>query len=176
MIAGQGTAALELFEQSGGAGGPLDALFVCLGGGGLLSGCATVAKALQPSCRVIGAEPALADDGYRSFTSRTLQTVHNPPTIADGARTPSLGRYTFPIILERVDEIVTVSDPELARAMLFLWERTKMVIEPTGALAVAALFKECDRFKDQRVGCIISGGNVDPAAVPALLEIARAGG
>jgi len=168
VVSGKATAGLELFEDAG----DLDALFVCLGGGGLLSGCATVARAMCPACRVIGVEPAAADDGARSFETRELHSVHNPDTIADGARTPSLGRYTFPIILERVDEIVTVSDPELARAMLFLWERTKQVIEPTGALAVAGLFQQADRWSGKRVGVVVSGGNVDLARVPDLLSVA----
>ncbi len=170
VIAGQGTAGLELLEEAG----PLDALFVCLGGGGLLSGCATVARALSPGCRVIGVEPAAADDGARSFKTGRLHTVHNPETIADGARTPSLGRYTFPIILERVDEIVTVPDPGLARAMLLLWERAKLVVEPTGALAIAGLFQQRERWAGKRVGALISGGNVDPAAIPELITIAHA--
>ena len=135
VIAGQGTAALELFAEAG----PLDLLLVCCGGGGLLSGCALAARAVSPNCRVIGVEPALADDATRSFHTGTLHTVHNPPTIADGARTPSLGRLTFPLVRRYVDDMVTVSEDAILRAMRFLWERTKLVVEPTGALAAAAL-------------------------------------
>jgi len=117
IVAGQGTAAKELIEDAG----PLDLLLVPCGGGGLLSGCAVAAKHLAPSCRVIGVEPAAGDDANRSFRSKTLQTVHNPCTIADGARTPSLGRVTFPLVLRYVDDMATVEDHELLKAMFFLW-------------------------------------------------------
>ena len=169
IIAGQGTVALELFEHVG----DLDALFVPLGGGGLLSGCATAAKAVCPSCTVIGVEPALADDAARSFRTHTLHTVQNPPTIADGARTPSLGRYTFSIILDRVDEIITVSEQRIAQTMFELWHRLKTVVEPTGALGAAGLFANSDRWASKRVGVVISGGNVDPTCLPNLLKIAK---
>lgn len=157
IVAGQGTTARELIEETG----PLDLLLVCCGGGGLLSGCAVAAKAVQPKCRVVGVEPALADDAARSFRTGTIQTVHNPNTIADGARTPSLGRVTFPLILEYVDDMITVQEDAVIRAMHFMWERMKLVVEPTGALAAAALFDRVDLGSADRVGIIISGGNVE---------------
>jgi threo-3-hydroxy-L-aspartate ammonia-lyase len=157
IIAGQGTTAKELIEQVG----ELDLLLVCCGGGGLLSGCAIAAKTLNPSCRVVGVEPELGDDATRSFYSKTLQTVSNSPTIADGARTPSLGALTFPLVLEYVDDMVTVSESAIRRSMLFLWERLKIVVEPTGTLAGAALLEQKIPTSKQRIGVIISGGNVD---------------
>lgn len=157
VIAGQGTAAKELIE----AVGPLDLLLVCCGGGGLISGCAIAADALSPGCRVIGVEPAAGDDVTRSFQTKTIQTVHNPDTIADGARTPCPGKLTFPLILRYVSDMRTVTDDQLIRAMLFLWERLKIVVEPTGALATAALLEGLVDPCPPRVGVIISGGNVD---------------
>ena len=157
IVAGQGTAAHELFEETG----PLDMLLVCCGGGGLLSGSAISAKTLAPGCRVVGVEPAQADDATRSFHTGRLHTVHNPDTIADGARTPSLGTVTFPLVLHYVDDMVTVSEDALRRAMFFLWERMKLVVEPTGALAVAALLDGVVSVPGARVGALISGGNVD---------------
>ena len=157
MIAGQGTAALELFRKIS----HLDVLVVPCGGGGLLSGCATVARALNPACRVIGVEPAAGDDATRSFRTKTLQTVENPDTIADGARTPYLGKHTFPIVLSRVDEMVTVSDGALVRTMQFIWSRMKLVIEPTGVLAAAAVLEKVVDVDGKRVGILVSGGNVD---------------
>lgn len=157
VVAGQGTTAKELIE----AVGPLDVLLVCCGGGGLLSGCAMAAQALAPQCRVIGVEPEKGDDVTRSFHTKTLQSVHNPDTIADGARTASPGKITFPLILEYVDDMLTVSDQALLRAMFFLWERLKIVVEPTGALATAALLEGLLPETEARIGVIISGGNVD---------------
>lgn len=157
VIAGQGTAALELFEEVG----PLDVLLVCCGGGGLLSGTALAATGRAPGCRVIGVEPELADDATRSFKTKTLHTVHNPPTVADGARTPSLGQLTFPLVLAHVHDMVTVSDDALLKTMFFLWERLKIVVEPTGALAATALLEGVTPVKGRRVGVIVSGGNVD---------------
>ena len=157
IIAGQGTAALELFDEAG----ALDALLVCCGGGGLLSGCALAASGRSPGCHVIGVEPAAGDDATRSFRTRTLQTVHNPPTIADGARTPSLGTLTFPLVLRHVHDMVTVTDEALLRTMFFLWERLKIVVEPTGALAAAALLEGAVPAAGCRVGVVLSGGNVD---------------
>jgi threonine dehydratase len=157
IVAGQGTAALELIEEVG----DLDMLLVPCGGGGLLSGCAIAAGALSPQCRVIGVEPAQADDATRSFRSGTLHTVRNPDTIADGARTPSLGRITFPLVLRHVADMATVSEDAIRRAMRFLWERMKLVVEPTGALAAAALLEGVVPAKGARVGVILSGGNVD---------------
>lgn len=159
IVAGQGTAAKELIEDAG----PLDVLLVPCGGAGLLSGCALAAKHLAPACRVIGVEPAAGDDATRSFRTRTLQTVHNPNTIADGARTPSLGRVTFPLVLRYVDDMTTVEDHELLKAMFFLWERMKVVIEPTGALGACALLEKKIDARGLRVGVVLSGGNVDLA-------------
>jgi len=164
IIAGQGTAARELIEEVG----PLDLLYCPCGGGGLLSGTAVSAKALTSDCQVIGVEPAAGDDGARSFKAKTLQTVTNPKTVADGARTPSLGALTFPLILQHVSDVTTVDDPTLLRAMFHLWERLKVVVEPTGALgAAAALYgtSTAGSVTGKRVGVILSGGNVDLAQV-----------
>ena len=166
VVAGQGTVGKELIEDVGG----LDVLLVCCGGGGLLSGCALAADALAPDCRVIGVEPALADDATRSFHTGTLHTVRNPATIADGARTPSLGQITFPLVRHYVDDMVTVSEDAIRRAMFFLWERLKLVVEPTGALAAAALFERAVDVRGARVGVVISGGNVDLRRALALFE------
>ncbi len=157
LIAGQGTVALELIEQVG----QLDILLVCCGGGGLLSGCAIAAKTLLPSCRVMGVEPERADVETRSFYSQTLHTVRNPVTIADCARTPSLGQLTFPLVLHYVDEMVTVSEEAIRRTLKFLWSRLKIVVEPTGTLAAAALLEGAVTAHRKRVGVIISGGNLD---------------
>lgn len=157
VIAGQGTTAKELLEEVG----TLDLLLVCCGGGGLLSGCAIAAQTLAPHCQVIGVEPKQADDATRSFYSRTLQTVNNPETIADGARTPSLGQYTFPLVLHYVHDMVTVSESAILRSLFFLWERLKIVVEPTGALAAAALLEGVVSQPHARIGVMITGGNVD---------------
>jgi threonine dehydratase len=157
IIAGQGTATRELIQEIG----ELDLLLVPCGGGGLISGSAISAKGLSPNCRIIGVEPANADDAARSFQTKTLQIVNNPNTIADGARTPCLGQLTFPIILQYVDDIVTVSEEAIKRTMFFLWERLKIVVEPTGALAAAALLEGAISAPDRRIGVIVSGGNVD---------------
>ena len=164
IIAGQGTAAKELVEDVG----ALDQLFVCCGGAGLLSGCAIAARHLSPGVQVIGVEPRAGDDAARSLRTRTLQRVDNPQTIADGARTPSLGTLTFPLVLEHVHDIVTVTDAELVEAMRFLWERMKLVVEPTGALATAGVLSGPLDVRNRRVGIIISGGNVDLKAAAAL--------
>lgn len=169
VIAGQGTAALELIQETG----PLDYLFVCVGGGGLISGCAAAAAALSPACKVIGVEPLAGDDATRSFHTKTLQTVTNPDTIADGARTPSLGKLTFTMVLALVHDMVTVSDQELAATMFYLWERLKIVVEPTGALAAAGALSGRLDLRGKRAGVLISGGNIDMKAIPKLLEIAR---
>ncbi len=157
IIAGQGTAAKELFEDTG----PLDLLLVPCGGGGLLSGCALSARALAPQCRVVGVEPAAGDDAVRSFRSGTLQRVHNPDTIADGARTESLGQLTFALVRALVSDMTSVDDAALLRAMFFLWERMKVVVEPTGALGACALLEGKVEARGQRVGVLLSGGNVD---------------
>ncbi|HIK19335.1 MAG TPA: threo-3-hydroxy-L-aspartate ammonia-lyase [Leptolyngbyaceae cyanobacterium M33_DOE_097] len=166
VIAGQGTVAKELLEEVG----TLDLLLVCCGGGGLLSGCAIATRAHAPQCRIIGVEPKQADDATRSFYSRTLQVIDNPKTVADGARTTSLGQYTFPLILHYVDDMVTVSEAAILRSMFFLWERLKVVVEPTGALATAALLEGIVRSPSQRVGVILSGGNVDLAQAGKLFS------
>jgi threonine dehydratase len=157
IVAGQGTAAKELIEDAG----PLDVLLVPCGGGGLLSGCAVAARRLAPDCRVIGVEPAAGDDATRSFKERKLVTIQTPDTIADGARTTSLGRVTFPLVLAYAADMLTVGDDELLRAMFYLWERMKIVVEPTGALGACALLGKKLDAKGLRVGVILSGGNVD---------------
>ena len=179
IIAGQGTAALELIREVG----ELDLLLAPCGGGGLLSGTALAAHELSPRCRIVGVEPELADDAARSFRSGKIESVHNPPTIADGARTPSLGERNFEIIRSLVDGLVTVSEESIVEAMRFYWERMKLVVEPTGAVALAALFEgKVDVAKGAKTGVIISGGNVDldhaahlfrefrAAAAPAIQE------
>ncbi|QSJ18375.1 threo-3-hydroxy-L-aspartate ammonia-lyase [Nostoc sp. UHCC 0702] len=167
IIAGQGTAAAELIQEVG----QLDLLLVCCGGGGLISGCAIATKALLPDCQIIGVEPELGDDATRSFHSKTLQTVNNPDTIADGARTPSLGKITFPLVLHYVDDMVTVSESAIIRTMFFLWSRLKIVVEPTGVLAAAALLEGVVTVPKAKIGVIISGGNVDLAQVGKLFTV-----
>lgn len=166
VIAGQGTTAKELIEEVG----ELDLFLVCCGGGGLLSGCAIAAKTLSPQCRVIGVEPERADDATRSFHTKTLHTVHNPDTIADGARTPSLGKITFPLVLKYVDDMVAVSEDAIKRTMYFLWERMKIVVEPTGVLAAAALLEGVVTAPGAKVGVVISGGNVDLQQAGAIFS------
>ena len=165
IIAGQGTAAKELITEVG----ELDLLIVSCGGGGLLSGSALAANTLSPQCQVIGVEPERADDGARSFQSKTLQTVENPDTIADGAGTPSLGQLTFPLILHYVDNMVTVSEEAISRTMFYLWERLKIVVEPTGALGSAALLEGIIKAPGAKIGIIITGGNVDLKQMSKLL-------
>jgi threonine dehydratase len=157
IVAGQGTAAKELIEDAG----PLDALLVPCGGAGLLSGCAVAARHLLPECRVIGVEPAAGDDATQSFKQKKLIKIQVPDTIADGARTTSLGTVTFPLVMRYVSDMLTVTDEELLRAMFFLWERMKIVVEPTGALAACALLEKKLKLEKLRVGVILSGGNVD---------------
>jgi len=163
VIAGQGTAARELIEDAG----ALDFLFVPCGGGGLLSGSAIAARAMAPGCKVIGVEPAAGDDATRSFRTKQLQTVHNPKTVADGARTPSLGALTFPLVLQYASDMATVDDPTLLRTMFYLWERLKLVVEPTGALGAAAAIEGTTPIRGARVGVVLSGGNVDLTQVGA---------
>jgi threonine dehydratase len=165
VVAGQGTSAKELFEEVG----ELDLLLVPCGGGGLLSGSALAARRLNPGGRVVGVEPEAADDATLSFKTGELHTVHNPPTIADGARTPSLGKITFPLVRENVDDMVTVSDDDLVRAMRFAWERMKLVVEPTGVLALAAAMEGKVEITGRRVGVILTGGNVDLAYALELM-------
>jgi len=164
IVAGQGTAALELIQDAG----ALDWLLVPCGGGGLLSGSAIAAKGLAPECRVVGIEPDVADDATRSFHTRTLHTVHNPPTIADGTRTPSLGAVTFPLVLEYVDDMRTVSEDAIIDAVRFLFYRVKLVVEPSGALGVAALLSGAVQANG-RVGVILSGGNIDGPTMARIL-------
>lgn len=168
VAAGQGTAALELLEEVG----PLDLLLAPCGGGGLLSGCALAALS-SPGCRVIGVEPETADDATRTFRSGTLQRTHNPPTIADGLRTPSLGAVTWAVIRDHVDEMVTVAEEEIVAAMRFYWERMKLVVEPSGAVALAALLHRPELAESGRVGVVISGGNVDLNLACTLLTGSR---
>lgn len=168
VIAGQGTAALELMEQAG----QLDILLVPCGGGGLLSGSAIAAKSVSPDCQVIGVEPANADDATRSFRSGVLHAVRNPDTIADGTRTPFLGRYTFPLVMRHVDRFVTVQEDEIVAAVRLGMDRLKLVIEPSGALGIAALVRlvheEPGLVTGKRVGVVLSGGNVDLDALSEM--------
>lgn len=165
VLAGQGTTAMELFEDVG----ELDALFVCLGGGGLLSGCALATRALSPACRIYGVEPEAGNDGQQSFRSGQIVHIDTPNTIADGAQTQHLGQLTFPIIQRDVDDILTASDTELVECMSFLAERMKLVVEPTGCLGFAAARQMKDELRGKRIGVIISGGNVDMARFASLL-------
>ena len=165
IVAGQGTAALELCEELS----TLNMLLVPCGGGGLLSGSAIATKGIDPSCRVVGIEPELADDATKSFHTKTLHTVHNPPTIADGTRTPSLGKVTFPLVLQYVDDMRTVSESEIIEAVQFLFYRMKVVVEPSGALGVAALLSHKVSSKG-RIGIILSGGNIDSQTMTSILN------
>ncbi len=164
IVAGQGTAALELIDEVG----ALSALYAPCGGGGLLSGTAIAARGASPGCRVVGVEPELADDATRSFRSGELQTVVNPPTIADGLRTPHLGTITFPLVRAFVAEMITVSEEEIVEAMRFLWTRMKLVVEPSGAVALAPLLRGT-AAPGPTVGVILSGGNVDLETACRLL-------
>ena len=165
VMAGQGTAAEELFEETG----PLDLLLVCLGGGGLISGCAVAAAELSPGCRVIGVEPEAGNDAQQSKRLGRIVRIDTPRTIADGAQTQALGQLTFPIIDALVSDIVTVSDAELIDAMRFAAARMKIVVEPTGALAMAAALQSKVEIRGLRVGVIISGGNIDIAQLASYL-------
>jgi len=165
VIAGQGTAAKELFEEVG----SLDTLFVCLGGGGLLSGSALSTRALSPATKLYGVEPEAGNDGQQSFRSGSIVHIDTPKTIADGAQTQHLGNLTFPIIRRDVDDIVTVSDEQLRAEMRFFAARMKLVVEPTGCLGLAAARAMKEQLQGQRVGIIISGGNVDVARYAELL-------
>jgi threonine dehydratase len=156
VIAGQGTAARELIEEVDG----LDYLLVCLGGGGLLAGCALAASALSPRCKVIGVEPEAGNDGQQSLRTGQIVEISVPDTIADGAKTTHLGVYTFPIIQRYVEDIVTVSDAQLVETMKFFAQRMKMVVEPTGCLAAAAVLHGAVPARG-RIGVLVSGGNVD---------------
>lgn len=165
VIAGQGTATKELIEEVG----PLDVLFVCLGGGGLLSGSALAARHLSPDCVVYGVEPEAGNDGQQSFRSGNIVHIDTPKTIADGAQTQHLGQYTFAIIQQNVNDILTVSDTELVTAMKFIAERMKIVVEPTGCLGFAAARARKSELQGKKIGIIISGGNVDISRYGELL-------
>ncbi len=165
IIAGQGTAALELLEETN----HLDYLLVPCGGGGLLSGSAIAAKGRDSKCKVIGIEPEVADDAVKSFKTKVLHTVKNPPTIADGTRTSSLGKITFPLVLKYVDDMQTVTEQSIIDAVKFLFFRMKLVVEPSGALGIAALLSDAVKASG-RIGVIISGGNVDSETMKFILN------
>lgn len=165
VIFGQGTAALELYDEVK----TLDMLLAPCGGGGLLSGTAIASKGVMPSCKVIGIEPEVADDATRSFRTKQLVAIHNPPTIADGTRTPSLGKITFPLVMQYVDDMQTVTEQAIIEAVQFLFYRMKLVVEPSGALGVAALLSGAVR-PSGRIGVILSGGNVDGATMTRILN------
>ena len=165
VIAGQGTATKELIDEVG----PLDPLFVCLGGGGLLSGSALAARHLSPDCMIYGVEPEAGNDGQQSFRSGNIVHIDTPKTIADGAQTQHLGQYTFAIIQQNVNDILTVSDTELVTAMKFIAERMKIVVEPTGCLGFAAARARKSELQGKKIGIIISGGNVDISRYGELL-------
>lgn len=167
VIAGQGTAALELFEETG----PLDALFVCLGGGGLLAGSVLATEAMAPACALYGVEPEAGNDGQQSLRAGHVVTIPVPKTIADGAMTTHLGQLTFPIIQRHVRDILTASDARLVETMRFFAERMKLVVEPTGCLAAAAAFDAAaSAWQGRRIGVLVSGGNVDLAAYARFLS------
>ena len=161
VIAGQGTAVKELVEEVG----PLDVLLVCLGGGGLLAGSCLAARALSPEVEIWGVEPEAGNDGQQSFAKGEVVRIPVPVSIADGALTTHLGQHTFPIIRREAAGIVTATDAQLVSAMRFFVERMKLVVEPTGCLAAAAAFEGAVAVQGKRVGVILSGGNVDPAAL-----------
>ena len=165
VLTGQGTAVKELIEETG----PLDHLFVCLGGGGLLSGSALSARALSPACKVYGVEPEAGNDGQQSLRAGKIVHIETPKTIADGAQTQHLGQYTFGIIQRDVNDIFTVTDEQLVEAMRFFAERMKMVVEPTGCLAFAGAIAAAKAIEGQRVGIVISGGNVDLSRYASLI-------
>lgn len=166
VMAGQGSAALELIEEAG----RLDTLLVCVGGGGLISGCAVAAHARSPGVRVVGVEPEAGNDVQQSLARGEIVHIDTPRTIADGAQTQHCGQLTFPVIRSLVSQVLTVSDAQLVATMRFFAERMKMVVEPTGCLAAAALLEGVIDLRGQRVGVILSGGNVDLPAYAALLQ------
>ncbi len=161
VVAGQGTAALELFDEVG----PLDVLLVPCGGGGLLAGSALSAETRSPGCRVIGVEPSAGDDATRSFQTKQLQHVHNPLTVADGARTASMSDMTFRLMLAARRRNDDGGRRPLLDAMFYLWERLKLLVEPTGALGAAAAFENKVPIAGSRVGIVLTGGNVDLSQV-----------
>jgi threo-3-hydroxy-L-aspartate ammonia-lyase len=165
VIAGQGTAAKELIEDVG----PLDVLVVCLGGGGLLAGCALSIEVLSPGATIVGVEPEAGNDGQRSLRSGEIVHIRVPTSIADGALTQHLGQHTFPIIQRLVADIVTVTDDELVATMRFFAERMKIIVEPTGCLGAAAVLNGTVSIAGKRTGVLISGGNVDLGAFSRLI-------
>ena len=165
VIAGQGTAAKELFEEVG----PLDAFFIPLGGGGLLSGSALATRALSPTCKLYGVEPEAGNDGQQSFRSGAIVHIETPQTIADGVQTQHLGNLTFPIIRRDVTDVLTATDAELVEGMRFMASRMKLVVEPTGCLGLAAARQMKMQLRGQRIGILVSGGNVDLARFCSLL-------
>ena len=165
VIAGQGTATLELVQEVG----ELDAMFVCLGGGGLLGGAALALRALSPQCKLYGVEPEAGNDGQRSFRSGAIVHIDTPQTLADGAQTQHLGQLTFEIIRRDVDDIVTATDAQLVEGMAFFAERMKMVVEPTGCLGFAGARHGGVAIQGKRVGILVSGGNIDLARYGDLL-------
>jgi threonine dehydratase len=165
VMAGQGTAALELIDEIG----TLDVLLVCVGGGGLISGCAVAAKHALPQCRVIGVEPEAGNDVQQSLRRGEVVHIDVPRTIADGAQTQAPGRFTFPVIQALVDDVLTVTDQQLVSTMRFFAERMKMVVEPTGCLAAAAVLEGVLDVRGKKVGVILSGGNIDVTRYAALL-------
>ncbi len=165
VMAGQGTAALELIDEIG----TLDVLLVCVGGGGLISGCAVAAKHALPQCRVIGVEPEAGNDVQQSLRRGEVVHIDVPRTIADGAQTQAPGRFTFPVIQALVDDVLTVTDQQLVSTMRFFAERMKMVVEPTGCLAAAAALEGVLDVREKKVGVILSGGNIDVTRYAALL-------
>lgn len=166
VMAGQGTAAKELFEEAG----ELDYFFVCLGGGGLLSGSVLAAKALSPNCKTYGVEPQAGDDGQQSFRKGERVKIDVPKTIADGAQTQQLGELTFGVIKRDVTDILTATDDQLVEAMKFYAERMKMIVEPTGCLSLAGAQHGGVDIKGARVGILISGGNIDLASFAKLIS------
>ncbi len=170
VIAGQGTAAKELIESVG----SLDYLFVCVGGGGLISGCAIAAHHLSPGCKVIGVEPENGNDAMQSLHRGEIVEIALPETIADGAQTQSIGKLVLPILQAHVKEIITVSDDQLRIQMRFFAERLKIVVEPTGCLAAAGAMSSSIDLAGKRVGVIVSGGNVDPVFFGQCISMAGA--
>ena len=161
VICGQGTAAVELLEEAG----ELDILIAPVGGGGLLSGTSTAAKGLKSNIKVFGAEPRNADDAYRSFTTGILHPSVSPKTIADGLLT-SLSELTFTIIRKNVDNIFTVSEESIIEAMRLIWERMKIIVEPSSAVTLAVVMENPDVFRGKKTGIILSGGNVELSELP----------
>jgi threonine dehydratase len=166
VMAGQGTAALELIEDAG----PIDALIVCAGGGGFLSGCAVAAKHLLPDIEVFGAEPQRGNDMQQSLRSGQIVHIDVPRTICDGQQTQAVGIHPFEVILAHVKDVLTVPDPTVVEAMRFAFERMKLVLEPSGACALAALMLHRERFQGRRVGVTLSGGNIGIDRFVALVS------